>query len=1087
MLKTAMSRSAIIAFACSLSLSAYAMADEAKRAIHIPSGELSVALELLAKQSGTDLVYRPDQVEGFRTGGVDSELSTVEAVTRLLEGTPLVLSTDSTGAMLIALPTSAFPNEGPQGSTSASERSKSFWSHLRLAQADTPSPSAGEGRDRQQATADQKDPAQSQERIEVEEFVVKGIPEILVKGSKLLNMDIARSRDDAQSYVIYDRQTIEQSNAINLDDFLKQRLPMNSVAGSAEQSGNSLIGNKSELNLRGLGANQTLILIDGHRTSNVTLGSGPFQPDISGIPLAAVERIEVLPATASGIYGGGATGGAVNIILRRDYQGIESKLAYENTFSSDAPIRTVDLSGGTSLEGGKTHVMLALQWSDNDGLSVGDRDLMQRGQQAILANNPNLYFNNAVPPLGATTNIRSQNGSNLTLRDGTALNAPRTFIPAGYAGIDSDDGAALVTNAGRYNLDLARTAQVSVGPGGAGANYPLANRTTRKSVIGTVRREFTPRLNAFAEIAASDNAVDAAYTPFGSFALAAGAAGNPFNQAVRVTVPIDLGETGISSEIRHRRFVGGVLFKISSNWIAEADYTWHESIYNNPDGVLNLFPSAEAAVNAGSIDVFRDLNLNPIDVNSHLGESQIRRDFPTTLRDTTLRFSGPLWELPAGPLRLTGLLEHRERTIDRVISLAPVFGLAVYLPEREQTVDSVYAELSIPLISARNARPGIQLLDLQLLARVDDYKTRTSGAQRSVPIDGPAPADQPATNKVRSVDPTVALRYQPVSDVMLRASYATGFLPPEVDELVTETNQTASVIDPRRGNSGYTVTSANLVSGGNPNLGPEESESWSGGFVLTPRGLPSLRWSVDYTRLTKTDNISRLPFQTIINNEFLFPARVIRGANLPGDPAGWAGPIIGGDATVMNLARAQLEAYDTQLDYRIATAAAGTFDLSLIGTWQKRYWTQALPNAPIEENVGIRRLAASIPLEFKANATLSWIFNQFRTGFTVRYFDSYLVADLTASANAAVLAAQGNGGRVPSQTYVDMFVNYRFPQTDMDSSIRGRLLTGVDMQFGVKNLFDREPPLDVANTATYYSQFGDPRLSSYYLSLKRSF
>ena len=113
MLKTVMARGAIIAFACSLSMSAYAMADGTKRAIHIPSGDLAIALETLARQSGSDLVYRPDQVQGLKTGGVDGELSTEEAVTRLLKGTPLTLSVDSTGAMLIALPTPAAPREVP--------------------------------------------------------------------------------------------------------------------------------------------------------------------------------------------------------------------------------------------------------------------------------------------------------------------------------------------------------------------------------------------------------------------------------------------------------------------------------------------------------------------------------------------------------------------------------------------------------------------------------------------------------------------------------------------------------------------------------------------------------------------------------------------------------------------------------------------------------------------------------------------------------------------------------------------------------------------------------------------------------------
>jgi len=72
---------------------------------------------------------------------------------------------------------------------------------------------------------------------------------------------------------------------------------------------------------------------------------------LNGIPLAAIERIEVLPTTASGIYGGSATGGVINIILKRDFQGFQTRLTYDNTFDTDSAVRRVDLSAGFNLEG----------------------------------------------------------------------------------------------------------------------------------------------------------------------------------------------------------------------------------------------------------------------------------------------------------------------------------------------------------------------------------------------------------------------------------------------------------------------------------------------------------------------------------------------------------------------------------------------------------------------------------------------------------------------------------------------------------------------------------------------------------------
>src|SRR5262249_21909442 len=160
------------------------------------------------------------------------------------------------------------------------------------------------------------------------------------------NTDIARSRDDAQPYVVFDRETIERSGATTVEDFLKQRLTMNTTAFTSSMNGNT-IGSPSSINLRGLGATSTLVLIDGHRSAGVIAFFGsPRQADTNSIPVGAIERIEVLPTTASGIYGGSAVGGVVNIILRRDYSGAEVKLTYENTFASDVTGRRVDFGSG---------------------------------------------------------------------------------------------------------------------------------------------------------------------------------------------------------------------------------------------------------------------------------------------------------------------------------------------------------------------------------------------------------------------------------------------------------------------------------------------------------------------------------------------------------------------------------------------------------------------------------------------------------------------------------------------------------------------------------------------------------------------
>ena len=215
MLRTLMTRSAIIAFACSISLAAHAMADDAKRTINVPSGDLAAALDTLAKQSGTDLVYRPEQVQGLKTRGVHGELSTAEAVARLLEGTPLTLSTDPSGAMLIAQPLpSGKPAADPAPAAPAEgispDAKKSFWHLLHLSQADG-EPAQSDG----QSTAESQDSQATSEDSAGRKAAAS--EEVVVTGSRIRRTN---AQESAQDVKVYGRQQIEQSGQSTVSDFL---------------------------------------------------------------------------------------------------------------------------------------------------------------------------------------------------------------------------------------------------------------------------------------------------------------------------------------------------------------------------------------------------------------------------------------------------------------------------------------------------------------------------------------------------------------------------------------------------------------------------------------------------------------------------------------------------------------------------------------------------------------------------------------------------------------------------------------------------------------------------------------------------
>jgi outer membrane receptor protein involved in Fe transport len=392
--------------------------------------------------------------------------------------------------------------------------------------------------------------------------------------------------------------------------------------------------------------------------------------------------------------------------------------------------------------------------------------------------------------------------------------------------------------------------------------------------------------------------------------------------------------------------------------------------------------------------------------------------------------------------------------------------------------------MRVPLVAAKNDIPWVRELELQLAARWDRYQSRNANyVLRAIPgtIDPP----QYFENDVDDVNPLVAFRYRPNTSLALRASYGTGFIPPEINQLTAPITSasTGIYIDPRRGNTGP-VSSYQLSTGGNPNLQPESSISWSVGLILTPTWVDGLRLSVDYTNIKKEDNITSLTVQQLIDNENSFPGRITRGETLPSDPAGWAGPITAIDRTSINSAWAQIETYDLQLDYALPRTRVGRFAAFALATWLETFDTQLVATLPVLDEAGVAGSVA-IPVEFKANAGITWSADRWTLGWTSRYIDSYYVANPTAASSAVTFLSQGNGGKVKSQIYHDVFGKISL-SSDAGGAL-GRVFDGLEVQAGVRNIFNKRPPYDVGNGFHYYSFLADPRLATYYITLKQSF
>jgi len=612
---------------------------------NIPAQDLSAALIAFSHQAKIQVIISEDLGERA-SRGISGQHSIGDALKQLLNATGLnyrVVSDTSITIGKPVVPSRAAPQgQGAQGPSKTSQP---------------------EG-----AAVAVKDEKSKQDLREIR----PAIPEILVVGSRTLDVDIKRTADDIQPYVVFDREQIEKSGSQDIQDFLNERLPSLINGGSPARSATG--ANTSIFNLRGLGSQQTLILVDGHRTTPTGQAGSATQPDINGIPLAAIERIEVLPTTASGIYGGGATGGVINIILRQDYRGAEIKLTYGDSFNGGGATRRVDFGGGMDFEGGKTTLLVTASYSDATPLLVRQRNFYQRGTNAILANDPTNIYAGFAPPLGSTTNIagfdpNSGAPTNLVLNNGTSLNSPITFVPVGYAGAASDNGAGLFANAGRYNLGLANTAQA-----GAGSQGSLLNAPTVSSVMATLRRELTPGLRAFLEVSGSRNEGSFVTNPIsGSFTIAAGAPSNPFQQDVEITTPA-FGANGIATATQSfGRAIAGLIFDLPKTWSGEADYTWGLSRYSSSVPTFGLSSAANTAVNDGTVNVFRNGGQASANFSPYVLPATTASPSNTIMNDVTLRLSGPIgWKLPAGFTTLTASVEHRREALGDYTLTLPI-------------------------------------------------------------------------------------------------------------------------------------------------------------------------------------------------------------------------------------------------------------------------------------------------------------------------------------------------------------------------------------------------------------------------------
>jgi hypothetical protein len=403
-------------------------------------------------------------------------------------------------------------------------------------------------------------------------------------------------------------------------------------------------------------------------------------------------------------------------------------------------------------------------------------------------------------------------------------------------------------------------------------------------------------------------------------------------------------------------------------------------------------------------------------------------------------------------------------------------------PSFSVTTSSLYGELRAPIVSRASGLSLLRGLEMQLAARYDN-------SQADIP--GRVLLSTGETPRIRyergGAVYTAGLRVFPSSNVMVRASVATGALPPTPQQMsqgsytvgLPNTYVTDYADPARGGNFVGSEKPAVLLSDGSPDLRPEKARTLAFGFVVNPDGGRGPRISLDYTHTEKRGEIASLGgSEYFLANEARYPGRIVRDPLSPADiAAGYSGGVITQiDATFMNVGKTTIDAVDLHVDQGFRLSRNNRLRLYGAVTWTPRLTRQETPDKPVRDYID----TDEGPLRWRGNVGASWDHGDLTVGLDAQYYDDYYATGLLAFSTRKT-TGDLPGFYIPAQVYLDAAVTYRLETADW----RGRA-RDIEIRFGVQNLLGHEPPT-VSSSALGYSFYGDARGRRFELSATARF
>ncbi len=939
---------------------------------------------------------------------------------------------------------------------------------------------------------------------------------IVVTGTRINNPNLELS--SPVGVVTSEELELRQTNVA--EQFLRELPSAVPSIGSAVNNGN---GGSSFVNLRGIGANRNLVLLDGRRVVPATVAG---ITDLNNIPLAVVERTEILTGGATTTYGADAISGVVNFITKRDFAGLEGTLSNQITEQGDGNVFRAELTIGANFDDGRGNAVFSVGYQEQDAVFQGDRDFSEFNVSSFTGNAGG--SSNSVP---ATFVGPIPGGFGQLNADGTDIlngvfDRPFNFNPFnifqtpferynmyGSARYEVSDALEIYSQ-GFFSK---QTVSTIIAPGGSFFNQYILN-LNNPFLAPLVVQDFCDGAGF-----AQPECDAARTTPFGQF-LADGVTPNPDYREIQTSVRRRTVEAGTrNSDFTTTIFNftvgarGGITDTIS--WDISGGYGESERIqrqsgfarFQRLQNSLIAIPGANGPVCAQSTGAgtTNEANCAPLNIFGPLGTlNQDGIDYvfgltqqvinTATLATVNATIAGDLgWGIAETPISFAVGGEYRDFTAQRQSDEASqtpgaVVGGGAAAPDvfGQYDVYDAFGELIIPIFEGQ---PFAESLTLELGARYSDYSS--AGTEFTWKAGG---------------------SWEPVLGLKIRGNYQRSSRAPNIGELFLPnvTGLSNLQVDPCQGpvaptgallatclsqvpagslgaaaiTAGTVLPPAagqiNVTTGGNPTLGVETANTWTIGFIAQPAALPGFSLSVDYWNIAVDDAITTPTVNDILGGCFdgtPDPADpecqlIVRNpatGGLDGDTATTPGLLL----ALSNQGRIRTDGVDVSLRYGTDLTDSIGVNLSFDGTWVNKNTFQANqddPNGLARDCIGFFSVnCGSIQPEFTFTQRTTFTFDdQFSLSMRWRFLSGVEQEPLD-------IAAQGPAFIGNSPVFGDVDFTQIPSESYFDLTGQWDVTENVTLTVTVQNLFDNQPAVVGSNIGSTAFNSGNIYPSTY--------